>query len=150
MFGFLRATFNREKYQGLFINAVLGNFTGYVAGSLVTLVSARHVVERRAISNLFGVLPRKKIVVHVVPHWLEWLLALIVGFLVMEAVRYWFNHRKYAALLSALRPKRVTESGGPPTSRPGAGEQYISDGRAAHAAQAAPPKSREMNPLEPT
>ena len=78
-----------------------------------------------------------------VPHWLEWLLALIVGFLVMEAVRYWFNHRKYAALLSALRPKRGTESGCPPT---GAGERYVSDGGAA---QEAPPKSGEMNPLEP-
>ena len=147
MFGFLRATFNREKFQGLFINTALGNFAGYVAGSLVTLVSTRHVVERRAIRNLFGVLPRKKIVVHVVPHWLEWLLALIVGFLVMEAVRYWFNHRKYAALLSVFRPKRGTESGGPSPSRPEAGERYVSDG---HAAQEAPRKSRGMNPLEPT
>jgi hypothetical protein len=32
------------------------------------------------------------------PQWLEWLLAPIVGFLGMEAVRYWFNHR--AALRS--------------------------------------------------
>ena len=87
MNGFLRATFNREKFQGLFINTALGNFVGYVAGSLVTLVSTHYAIERRAIRNLFGVLPRKKIVVHVVPHWLEWLLALIVGFLVMEAVR---------------------------------------------------------------
>ena len=117
MNGFLRATFNRQKFQGLFINTALGNFAGYVAGSLVTLVSTHHVVERRAISNFFGVLPRKKIVVHVVPHWLEWLLALIVGFLVMEAVRYWFNQRKYATLLSALRPKRGTESGRPPPDR---------------------------------
>lgn len=145
MNGFLRATFNRQKFQGLFINTALGNFAGYVAGSLVTIVSTHHAVERRAISNLFGVLPRKKIVVHVVPHWLEWLLALLVGFLVMEAVRYWFNHRKYAALLSALRPKRGT--GHPHTGRPEAGERYVSDGGAA---QKAPPKSGEMNPLEPT
>jgi hypothetical protein len=147
MTGFLRATFNRQKFQGLFINTALGNFAGYVAGSLVTLAATHHVVERRAIRNLFGVLPRKKIVVHVVPHWLEWLLALIVGFLVMEAVRYWFNHRKYAALLSALRPKRGTESGRPPTDRPEAGERYVSDGGTA---QEARPKSGEMNPLEPT
>jgi hypothetical protein len=147
MFGFLRATFNREKFQGLFISTALGNFTGYVAGSLVTLVSTRHVVERRAIRNLFGVLPRKKIVVHVMPHWLEWLLALIVGFLVMEAVRYFFNHRKYAVLLRASRPKRGTESGDPPTSRPEAGERYVYDGRGA---QEIPPKSGEMNPPEPT
>lgn len=146
MNGFLRATFNRQKFRGLFINTVLGNFAGYVAGSLVTLVSTHQLVERRAIRNLFGVLPRKKIVVHVVPHWLEWLLALIVGFLVMEAVRYLFNHRKYAALLSALRPKRRTESGRRPTGRE-EGERYVSDGGAA---QEALPKSGEMNPLEPT
>ena len=142
MSSFLRATFNREKFQGFFISTALGNFAGYVAGSLVTLVSTRHAVERRAIRNFFGVLPRKKIVVHVMPHWLEWLLALIVGFLVMEAVRYWFNHRKYAALLSVLRPKRGTESGRPPTGRHEAGEWYVSDGGAA---QEAPPKSGEMN-----
>ena len=131
----------------LFINTALGNFAGYVAGSLVTLVSTHHGVERRAIRNLFGVLPRKKIVVHVVPHWLEWLLALIVGFLVMEAVRYWFKHRKYAALLRALRPKRGTESGRPLTGRPEAGERYISHGGAA---EAPPPESGETNSLEPT
>ena len=132
MNGFLRATFNREKFHGLFVNTALGNFAGYVAGSLVTLVSTHHAVERRAIGNLFGVLPRKKIVVHVVPHWLEWLLALIVGFLVMEVVRYWFNHRKYATLLSALRPKRVTESGRPATGRQEAGDPYLSHGGAAN------------------
>ena len=147
MNGFLRTTFNRRKFQGLFINTALGNFAGYVAGSLVTLVFTRHAVERRAIRNLFGVLPRKRILVHVVPQWLEWLLALIVGFLVMEAVRYWFNHRMYAALLSALRPKRGTESGRPPAGRPEAVERCASDGGAA---QETPPKGGKMNPLEPT
>jgi hypothetical protein len=138
MNGFLKAALNRQKFRGLFINTALGNFAGYVAGSLVTLLFTHHAVERRAIRNLFGVLPRKKIVVHVVPHWLEWLLALIVGFLVMEAVRYWFNHRKYAALLSALRSKRGIESGRPPTGRPEAGDPSVSDGGAA---QEAPAKS---------
>ena len=115
---FLRATFNGQKFQGLFVNTALGNFAGYVAGSLVTVVSTHLAVERRAIGNLFGVLPRKKIVVHVLPHWLEWLLALIVGFLVMEAVRYWFNHRKYAALLRVLRLRRGTGSGRPSIGGP--------------------------------
>ena len=147
MNSFLRATFNREKFQGLFINTALGNFAGYVAGSLVTLVSTHQLVERRAIRNLFGVLPRKKIVVHVVPHWLEWLLALIVGFLVMEAVRYWFNHRKYAALLSALRPKRGSTSDRSPTGAPEAGGRCVFDGGAV---QEASPNSGEINPLEPT
>ena len=64
MKGFLKATLTREKFQGLFVNTALGNFAGYVAGSLVTLASTRHVVERRGLSNLFGVLPRKRSVVH--------------------------------------------------------------------------------------
>ena len=82
-----------------------------------------------------------------VPHWLEWLLALIVGFLVMEAVRYWFNHRKYAALLSALRPKRAIASDRSPAGQPEAEERYVSDGGATQTASC---KSGEMNPLEPT
>jgi len=144
---FLKATFNGQKFQGLFINTALGNFAGYVAGSLVTVLSTHHAVERRAVSNLFGVLPRKKIVVHMLPHWLEWLLALIVGFLVMEAVRYWFNRRKYLTLLSALRPKRRTEDARLRDGLPEPRERRAPDGGVP---QEALPKSREMSPLEPT
>ena len=135
MNGFLKTTLTRQKFQGFFINTALGNFAGYVAGSLVTLASTRHVVERRGLGNLFGLLPRKQVVVHVLPHWLEWLLALIVGFLVMEAVRYWINYRKYTALLSGLRPERVTERGGQASNQLGAAEQRTDGG----AAQEVPP-----------
>ena len=145
MNGFLKATLTREKFQGLFVNTALGNFAGYVAGSLVTLASTRQVVERRGLSNLFGVLPRKKLVVHVMPHWLEWLLALVVGFLVMEAVRYWVNHRKYAALLSALRPEPLIERSSRPGDPPGATERRADGGTA----QQVPPTSGQANPLEP-
>ena len=142
MNGFLTSIFTRQKFQGLLINTFLGNFAGYVAGSLVTLLFTYHSVERRAIWNLFGVLPRKKIVVHLLPQWLEWLLALIVGFLVMELVHYWLNPRKYAALLSALRQER-----GPETAVKPSRQSEVADGGAAHEA---PPKSGQMNPLEPT
>ncbi len=108
---FLRSTITRQKVQGLFINTALGNFVGYVAGSLVTFVTTYHSVERRAIRNLFGILPRKQIVVHLLPEWLEWLVALLVGFLVMEFVRYWFNHKKYAALLAPISRERGAETG---------------------------------------
>ena len=146
MNGFLKATFNRPKLQGLFINTILGNFAAYVAGSLVTLVFTRERVERRGINNLFGVLPRKQIVVHVLPHWLEWLLALTVGFLVMEAVRYWFNHRQYAALLNALRKERGTESGAQAGDLSRFSERCAADGGAPQEAS----QEREMNRLEPT
>jgi len=96
---FFRAAFARPKLEKLFVNTALGNFAGYVAGSLVTVVSTYHSVERRALKNLFGLLPRKTVVVHLLPEWLEWLLALLVGFLVMEFVRYVINSEKYEELL---------------------------------------------------
>ena len=117
MNGFLKATFTRQKLQGLFLNTTLGNFVGYIAGSVVTLASTRHAIEARAIGNLFGLLPRKKVIVHLLPHWLEWLLALMVGFLVMEVVRYCFDHWTYAARLSASRPQARTEQAGPAGNR---------------------------------
>jgi hypothetical protein len=107
---FLKATLTRQKFQGLALNTALGKFAGYVAGSAVTLLTTYHSIERRALKNLFGILPRKKIVVHLLPEWLEWLLALVVGFLVMELVRYWISQRKYQVLLRALRGERTQQS----------------------------------------
>jgi hypothetical protein len=131
MNGFLKATFTRQKFQGLFINTALGNFAGYVAGSLVTIASTRHELEGRAVRNLFGLLPRKTVVVHVLPHWLEWMLALLVGFLVMEAVRYCFNYRKYTALLSASRTEPRANKGGEADDHLEVEERSVSGGGAA-------------------
>ena len=100
---FLKATLTPQKFRGLAVNTALGNFAGYLAGSAVTLFTTYRSIERRALRNLFGVLPRKKVVVHLLPEWLEWILALVIGFLVMEFVRYWVGHRKYEPLLRALR-----------------------------------------------
>jgi len=122
MNGFLNATFTRQKIRGLLVNTALGNFAGYVAGSLVTLASTRNALEGRAIRNLFGLLPRKKVVVHLLPHWLEWLLALMAGYLVMEAVRYCFNHVRFAAPLSASRPESPTQKDGQASDRSEAAE----------------------------
>ena len=95
MNAFLKAIFTRPKLQRLFVSTALGNFAGYVAGSVVTVFSTYHSVERRALRNLFGILPRKQIVVHLLPEWLEWVLALVVGFVVMEFVRYAINNDKH-------------------------------------------------------
>jgi hypothetical protein len=104
MFEFFKTTLTREKLHGLFINTAMGNFAAYSAGSLVTLMTTYRVVERRAVRNLFGILPRKTVVVHMLPEWLEWTIGLIVGFLVMEFVRYSFNHKKYAQLFAGKPP----------------------------------------------
>lgn len=99
MKAFFNSALTRAKLEKLFVNTALGNFAGYVAGSMVTVVSTYHSAERRALRNLFGLLPRKQVVVHLLPEWLEWLLALLVGFLVMEFVRHVINREQYEALL---------------------------------------------------
>lgn len=88
---FLQSAFSFRKLQQLCLNTALGNFVGYAAGSLVTLLTTYHTVERRAFRNLFGILPRHTIVVHRLPQWLEWSLSILLGYLVMELVRYLFR-----------------------------------------------------------
>ncbi len=85
---FIRSVFSFGKLQRLCVNTALGNFVGYVAGSSVTLLTTYHTVERRALKNLFGILPRHTVVVHRLPQWLEWTLSIFLGYLVMELVRY--------------------------------------------------------------
>ncbi len=120
MHEFLRNTLSRQKLQQLFINTALGNFAGYVAGSLVTGIATYHSVERRALKNLFGVLPRHKVVVHVLPEWLEWALSVFVGFLVMEFVRYFINRKRYLLLINGAVPDNASnDSGKPAAGTPG-------------------------------
>lgn len=117
---FLKITFTKPKLHKLFVSTALGNFAGYVAGSLVTVLSTYHSIERRALRNLFGILPRKQIVVHLLPEWLEWVLALLLGFLVMEFVRYAINNEKYEALAPAARDESARTLA-PPEQEPKSG-----------------------------
>ena len=85
---FLRNALSFRKLQQLCVSTALGNLIAYVAGSLVTLLTTYHTVERRALKNLFGILPRHTVVVHRLPQWLEWTLSILLGYLVMELVRH--------------------------------------------------------------
>jgi hypothetical protein len=85
---FVRSAFSFHKLQQLCVNTAVSNFIGYAAGSFVTLLTTYHTVEHRGLRNLFGILPRHTVVVHRLPHWLEWALSIVLGYLVMELVRY--------------------------------------------------------------
>ena len=106
MHNFFKHTLTRQKLHELFINTAIGNFGAFAAGSAVTLLSTYRSVERRAVKNLFGILPRKSVVVHLLPDWVEWTLGLIVGFLVMEFIRYSFNHKKYTEIEEKTNAER--------------------------------------------
>jgi hypothetical protein len=103
MLDFIRTTFSRAKLQQLCVNTALSNFVGFVAGSLVMMLTTYESVERKGLKNLFGILPRKTVIVHRVPEWLEWTLAVLLGYLVMELVRHVIRNNKYLQLIDGSK-----------------------------------------------
>jgi hypothetical protein len=113
---FMRNSFSLQKLQQLYVKAAFSNFVGYVAGSTVTILTTYETVERRAIKNLFGILPRKTVVVHRLPEWLEWTLCIILGYLVMEIVRHILKSNKFLLLVDgAVRGKAGDDDERPTT-----------------------------------
>src|SRR4026208_2483181 len=99
MHKFIRNTFSRQKLHQLCVNTALGNFVGFVAGSLVMVLTPYQAAERRALKNLFGILPRETVVVHRLPEWLEWTLSVLVGYLVVGVVRRGTTRNKDLGLI---------------------------------------------------
>lgn len=114
MFDFIRTTLSFRKLRQLCVNTALSNFVGYVAGSLVVLLTTYESVERRALNNLFGILPRKTVVVHRLPEWLEWTFAVLLGYLVMEIVRHVIKSNKYLRLIDGEARENVAGDGEQP------------------------------------
>jgi hypothetical protein len=108
---FIRNTFSRQKLHQLCVNTALGNFVGFVAGSLVMTLTTYQTVERRGLKNLFGILPRKTVVVHRLPEWLEWSLCVLVGYIVMEVVRYLINSNRYLRLIGGAGHEKTPDEG---------------------------------------
>lgn len=117
MFDFIRNTFSLRKLRQLGFNTALSNFVGYVAGSLVVLLTTYESIERRALTNLFGILPRKTVVVHRLPEWLEWTFAVLLGYLVMEIVRHFIKSNKYLRLIDGEAREQIAGNGEQPPAR---------------------------------
>ena len=112
----IRNALSREKLQQLCVKTALGNFVAYIAGSLVMVLTTYHSVERRALKNLFGILPRHNVVVHRLPEWLEWTLSILVGYLVMESVRHIIKSNKYLLLIDGEMRDKPRDDGEQPTT----------------------------------
>ena len=115
MHAFIRNKLSRQKLQQLYVTAAFSNFVGYVAGSLVTVLTTYRSVERRALTNLFGILPRRTVVVHLLPEWLEWTLAILLGYLVMEFVQDIVKTNKYVLLIGGAVSEKAREDREEPT-----------------------------------
>jgi hypothetical protein len=116
MYELIRNTLSRQKLQQLCVNTALGNFVGYVAGSFVMVLTTYHTVERRALKNLFGILPRHNVVVHRLPEWLEWTLSVLLGYIVMEFVRYIIKSNKYLRSIDGAARETVRDEGKQPNT----------------------------------
>ena len=116
MHEFIRNSLSRQKLQQLYVKTALSNFVGYIAGSLVMVLTTYHSIERRALKNLFGILPRHTVEVHLLPEWLEWALSILVGYLVMEFVRYIVRNNRYLVLIDGTARDKTRDDGEQPTT----------------------------------
>ena len=114
MHEFIRNTLNGQKLRQLCVNTAFGNFVGYVAGSLVMVLTTYRSVERRGFKNLFGILPRHEVVVHRLPEWLEWTLAVFLGYLVMEFVRYLIRSNRHLLFIHGAARDKSRDDGEQP------------------------------------
>ena len=113
---FFRNTLNRQKLQQLCVNTALCNFVAYAVGSFVMVLTTYHSVERRALKNLLEFCREKEVVVHRLPEWLEWALAVFLGYLVMEFVRYIIRSNKHLLLTDGAGRDKSRDDGEQPTT----------------------------------
>jgi hypothetical protein len=69
----------------------IGRFIGFMIGIWSTRLFTYHMYEKRNIHNLFGLLERKKVVMHSAPLWFEWIFAVLIGFIAMELFYFLFQ-----------------------------------------------------------
>jgi hypothetical protein len=91
MIHFIKTTFTPHKIKRLIISETIGRFIAFLIGLSSTKLFTYTVIEEKKLRNLFGILPRKQIVVHRAPHWVELLFAVLVGFIAMELFNYIFQ-----------------------------------------------------------
>src|SRR6187431_2274216 len=84
MIHFIKTTFTPHKIRKLIIGETIGRFLAFLIGISSTKLFTYTVMEEKKLRNLFGLLPRKQIVVHRTPHWVELLFAVLIGFIAME------------------------------------------------------------------
>lgn len=97
--------FNRAYLTKVVVSKTLGNLVGFAVGMLVTNSFTHYVTERRSIKNLFGLAGRKKVVVNDVPEWAQYLMSVILGFMVLELINYFFETKTHIKLYNYLKAK---------------------------------------------
>ena len=91
-----------QKFIQYLYNNFLGNFIGFAIGMASTrLVS--HYFATRSFKNLWGLTTRKTIIDKKTYANLEWIVALVIGFIVFEIISKWIKKK-----MDVLMPKYKT------------------------------------------
>ncbi|MGX5819821.1 hypothetical protein ACWKWU_16610 [Chitinophaga lutea] len=81
-----------RKLAEYILNNYIGNFIGFVIGMASTrLVS--HFFTTRSIRNLWGLTARKTVVDKHTYTTMEWVIAILIGFIVFEIVSKWLKRK---------------------------------------------------------
>lgn len=91
----IKKIFTRKKIIDFIINEFLGKFVGFLVGMSTASWFSYEVYEKKGLRNLFGLAKRKKVIVNTTPEWIQWLVSAIVGFIVLELIRYFFETKMY-------------------------------------------------------
>ncbi|WP_205510001.1 hypothetical protein [Longitalea arenae] len=93
-----------------FLQYMYSNFTGNFLGFAIGMASSRlvsHFFTTRSIKNLWGLTAKKTVVDKQTFSGLEWMISIIIGFLVFEVISKWVKKKmdpmllKYKAYLPA-------------------------------------------------
>ena len=86
-----------KKFIEYLYNNFIGNFLGFAIGMASTrLVS--HYFTTRSIKNLWGLTARKTVVDKQTFSGLEWMISIIIGFIVFEIISKWVKKKTDAML----------------------------------------------------
>lgn len=88
-----------RKFVEYIYNNYIGNFLGFVIGMASTRLVA-HFFTTRSIRNLWGLTARKTVVDKQTYTTMEWVISIIIGFIVFELVSKWLKKK-----LNEILPK---------------------------------------------
>ncbi len=95
--------FTRKKVTDFLITEAIGRFVGFIVGMWTTSLFSKVVYEKKGLKNLFGMAPRKKIVVNTTPEWLQFAISALVGFIMLELINYFFKNKLYIPVWEFLK-----------------------------------------------
>ncbi len=97
--------FSRKYLTNVVIQKTLGNLVGFAVGILVTNSFTHYVTERKSIKNLFGLAHRKQVQVNDTPEWVQYIVSILLGFIVLEVINYFFESKKHLLIFDFIKKK---------------------------------------------